>query len=68
MATRSQAKGKVQHIGATNFDVARLKEMAEAGATIANNQVHMCVRVCARVVGSACRDAALCGHAGALLT
>ncbi|KAL4854303.1 putative aldo-keto reductase 1 [Chlorella vulgaris] len=34
-----QTKGKVQHIGATNFDVVRLKEMAEAGAKIANNQV-----------------------------
>lgn len=34
-----QKKGKVKHVGATNFDVPRLKEMSEAGVKIVNNQV-----------------------------
>ncbi|KAL4429190.1 hypothetical protein ABPG77_010169 [Micractinium sp. CCAP 211/92] len=34
-----QKKGKVKHVGATNFDVPRLQEFVDAGVTIANNQV-----------------------------
>lgn len=29
----------MKHVGATNFDVPRLKEMSEAGVKIVNNQV-----------------------------
>ncbi|PSC75888.1 aldo keto reductase isoform B [Micractinium conductrix] len=34
-----QKKGKIKHVGATNFDVPRLQEFVDAGVTIANNQV-----------------------------
>jgi aryl-alcohol dehydrogenase-like predicted oxidoreductase len=34
-----QAKGKIKHLGVTNFDVPRLAEMVDAGAPIVSNQV-----------------------------
>lgn len=34
-----QAKGKIRHVGATNFDVPRLQEMLDAGVKLVNNQV-----------------------------
>lgn len=34
-----QKKGKIKHVGATNFDVQRLQEFVDGGVTIANNQV-----------------------------
>ena len=33
-----QKRGKVRHVGATNFDVQRLREMTDAGVRIVNNQ------------------------------
>ena len=33
-----QKRGKVKHVGATNFDVQRMREMSEAGVRIVNNQ------------------------------
>lgn len=35
----AQARGKIRHVGVTNFDVPRLKEMVDAGANIVSNQV-----------------------------
>ena len=37
--TELQSAGKIRHLGATNFDVARLKEMAEAGVQFVSHQV-----------------------------
>ncbi len=34
-----QSKGKIKAIGVTNFDVARLKEMVDAGVPIVENQI-----------------------------
>lgn len=33
-----QAKGKLKHVGATNFDVPRMQEMLDAGVKLVNNQ------------------------------
>jgi aryl-alcohol dehydrogenase-like predicted oxidoreductase len=34
-----QAKGKINQVGVTNFDVARLSEIVDAGVTVVSNQV-----------------------------
>ena len=36
-----QAGGVVRHIGVTNFDVPRLREMLDAGVRIVSNQVQV---------------------------
>lgn len=52
-----QKKGKVKHVGATNFDVLRLQEFVAAGVTIVNNQV-------GALQGRCARPAATAGEAG----
>lgn len=37
-----QAEGVCRHIGVTNFDVPRLRELLDAGVRIASNQVGAC--------------------------
>lgn len=38
-----QQQGKIRHIGVTNFDTAHLKEIVDAGVSIASNQVQYSV-------------------------
>lgn len=38
-----QQEGKIRHIGVTNFDAAHLKEILEAGVSVASNQVQYSV-------------------------
>ena len=37
-----QEQGRIRHIGVTNFDVPRLREMIDAGVPIVSNQVCYC--------------------------
>lgn len=69
-----QKKGKVKHVGATNFDVPRLQEFVDAGVTIANNQVRRQLAVQAFVLKATaggtssvagCATRSLRGRAGA---
>jgi aryl-alcohol dehydrogenase-like predicted oxidoreductase len=40
------AKGRVRHVGVTNFDVPRMQQMMDAGVVIASNQVSSAYTVC----------------------